>query len=198
MSELQDLALKIKDIVIDKDLDLEVGWIPRCLNEEADSVSRFWDADDGGIQDYIFSFVTTKWGVPVWDAFADENNAKCITFCSLFPSSRTGWRGQCIASPEPWNSQIFAWYVPPVSVIPKLFSWLKSYSMRGIIGMPLWPSHPSFMTVRDHGRWDMGIKDVLIYPPGTKLIIPSPSASRGVYTTEFIHFEFAFFLVDFY
>ena len=45
-SDLQDIALDIFTICLRNNIRLEVDWIPRTLNDQADFISRLIDTDD--------------------------------------------------------------------------------------------------------------------------------------------------------
>ena len=59
---LQVLAKNIFDLSIKYHIMLEVAWIPRDLNVEADSFSKTFDWDDWGVSSHIFEFFNSKWG----------------------------------------------------------------------------------------------------------------------------------------
>ncbi|VDI24913.1 Hypothetical predicted protein [Mytilus galloprovincialis] len=51
---LQNLALDIISVCLEYNVNIDIVWIPRTLNEKADFLSRFVDHDDWGISYYIF------------------------------------------------------------------------------------------------------------------------------------------------
>ena len=81
---LQVLAKNIFDLSIKYHIMLEVAWIPRDLNVEADSFSKTFDWDDWGVSPHIFEFFNSKWGPYHVDRFADVSNKMCQLFYSQF------------------------------------------------------------------------------------------------------------------
>ena len=53
---LHKTARRIFDICIRSGIHLEVQWIPRTMNQQADYISRFIDTDDWQLTDDFFSF----------------------------------------------------------------------------------------------------------------------------------------------
>ena len=55
-SELQDIALDVFNICLDNNIVLEIEWIPRDKNIQADELSKIFDFDDWGVSDIIFKY----------------------------------------------------------------------------------------------------------------------------------------------
>ncbi|KAK6029648.1 reverse transcriptase, partial [Ostertagia ostertagi] len=73
---LQQLASQIWEIVEQLRVDMQVFWIPRELNDEADDASRIIDLNGWSILDSIFDKLNERWGPFEVDMFADANNKK--------------------------------------------------------------------------------------------------------------------------
>ena len=54
VEELQSLALSVFHVCASSDISLEMKWIPRNSNHQADSLSRIIDFDDYSIKDDVF------------------------------------------------------------------------------------------------------------------------------------------------
>ena len=55
---LQEIAIKIFEICLEYKIRLEIEWIPREMNDQADYLSRIVDFDDWGIsQIYLMKFL---------------------------------------------------------------------------------------------------------------------------------------------
>ena len=54
---LHTLAISIFEFCIRNNIELSVQWIPRSLNQKADSVSKFMDIDDWQITSEFFGFL---------------------------------------------------------------------------------------------------------------------------------------------
>ena len=82
--ELQQLAQDIFRTCLNNHVLLEVDWIPRTCNEQADFVSRLIDLDDWEIKPSIFQTINDAWGPFTVDCFACFYNSKLPRFFSRF------------------------------------------------------------------------------------------------------------------
>ncbi|KAK6036610.1 reverse transcriptase [Cooperia oncophora] len=143
---LHQLAQNIWDLERHHGFQLLVRWIPRSDNEEADFASRQIDYDDWRIADRIFTAVTSKWGEPQYDMFANDRNTRCDIFFSRFHCP--GSSGiDAFAHSEPWKNG-FLWLVPPINMISKTLKWAKMHGSKGILGCPLWESQPFYPIIK--------------------------------------------------
>lgn len=133
---LQELAKRIFDTAIEGQFTLEVAWIPRELNVEADSFSKTFDWDDWGISDHVFQFFNNKWGPYQVDRFADASNKKVDVFYSRFWSPGTSGVD---AFAFDWGN-VNNWIVPPVCLIPRVIKHLIRCRAIGTLIVPKWPS----------------------------------------------------------
>ena len=85
--ELQDLALRIFHVCVSFGISLELKWIPRSVNSEADHLSRIIDFDDYTLNDDVFHMLGFRWGPHTIDRFAQLYNAKLSRFNSRFFST---------------------------------------------------------------------------------------------------------------
>ena len=74
--ELQDLALRIFHVCVSFGISLEMKWIPRSSNSEADHLSRIIDFDDYTLNDDVFCMLDFRWGPHTVDRFACSYNAE--------------------------------------------------------------------------------------------------------------------------
>ena len=83
--ELQNISLHIFHLCLSYNILLEVEWIPRDENFEADFLSKMFDFDDWGVSQNIFYFFNKLWGPFTCDTFADKKkNKKVSVFFSRF------------------------------------------------------------------------------------------------------------------
>ncbi len=54
---------------------IDVEWIPRAKNDQADFVSRIFDTDDWSLSEKLFSVINARWGPFTIDCFATFYNA---------------------------------------------------------------------------------------------------------------------------
>ena len=59
--DLHEISLSIFHLVLRNGIDLQVDWIPRSLNEHADTISRIVDFDDWGVSFEFFRYVDNIW-----------------------------------------------------------------------------------------------------------------------------------------
>jgi hypothetical protein len=71
---LQAIAFDLFQVCLAHDIVLSAQWIPRCLNERADALSRFVDPDDWSINPSVFRLVDARWGPHTIDRFASHYN----------------------------------------------------------------------------------------------------------------------------
>lgn len=121
------MARRIFDFCIRSGIHLEVQWIPRTSNQQADYISRLIDTDDRQITDEFFLFLEDLWG---------PYNHKLLKYFSRF------W--------NPYSSGVDFFFqslrgenclgVPPVVIILRVLHYMKSQQAVGTLVVPLWPS----------------------------------------------------------
>ena len=129
---LQRQALEIFQFCAMNNVTVEIEWIPRSLNEYADSLSRVVDFDDWSVSTAFFDYIASLFGSFTVDRFASHYSAKCARFYSKFwcPSSEgvdafsVDWAGE--------NN----WLVPPVYLIGRTIFHLEACGARGVLVVP--------------------------------------------------------------
>ena len=81
---LHTLTTSIFEFCIRNNIELSVQWIPRSLNQKADSVSKFMDIDDWQITSEFFGLLEQYWGPHTIDCFANFYNTKIEDFSRGF------------------------------------------------------------------------------------------------------------------
>ena len=137
--ECHMLAKSTVDFCNTNDISLDVQWIPREKNKEADAISRepeILDTDDWGLSRSFVSFLERRYGKFSLDAFANDYNCKCDQFCSLYhvPGS-----SGIDAFNFDWSNE-FLLLVPPVSIIGRVLQHLLLCQAKGVLVVPCWPS----------------------------------------------------------
>ena len=84
VTELQSLALSVFNVCACSGISLEMKWIRRTFNYQADHLSRTIDFDDYTINDDVFHMLDCKWGPHTVDRFACSYNAKLSRYNSRF------------------------------------------------------------------------------------------------------------------
>jgi hypothetical protein len=185
---LTSLAIELADLCREIKCDLEVVWVPRELNSEADEASRLEDQDNWGILPAIFQVCQQKWGRFTVDRFADHENAKCPRFNSRYWVPNTE-AVNCFG--ERWDREL-NWVVPPIALIVPALNFMLASGAHGVLGVPEWPTFPFFpLLVDSNGHWKPFIADVLRLPIGAKLFQPDRKLS-GAFGQRFANFPFLF------
>ncbi|CAG2198047.1 unnamed protein product [Mytilus edulis] len=81
---LQNLALDIFAARLKYNVNIDIVWIPRTLNEKANFLSRIVDHDDWGISYYICRLIESLWGPHEVDWFILIHVFKLLVFYSRF------------------------------------------------------------------------------------------------------------------
>ena len=137
---LQSIAVKIFNLCMLHDIELEIGWLPRTDNEKVDYLSRIIDYDDWSLDHKLFKFLDNKWGPHTVDRFACFYNAQLSRYNSRFwnPGSEA-----VDAFTQRWSAEN-NWLCPPVSLIVRTVKHLVYCKASGTLVVPEWPSSPFF------------------------------------------------------
>ena len=136
--DLHKLAVDIFYIARHYNIDLDVEWVPRSLNDRADYLSRIVDCGDWIVKDCYFYALTSYRGQCSVDFFASSKNCKVPGFYSRFynpycpgvDSFAFNWSGE------------FCWLVPPVTLVTRVIRHVRFCLCKGILVIPYWPSAP--------------------------------------------------------
>lgn len=116
VKELQDVALNIFLFTSQHQIHLNVTWLPRDQNSQADFFSKVVDFDDYSLHDEVFIDLENLWGPHTVDRFACSYNAKLPRFNSRFVQPGT----EAIdAFTQDWSTEN-TWLVPPISLIGRV------------------------------------------------------------------------------
>ena len=137
--ELHSLAMEVFLLCLRNGISLETQWVPREMNEEADSASReaaLLDTDDWQISAQFFRLLDRRWGPMTIDCFASSYNSKLPRFYSLFISPDCeGVDAFCFN----WQDELCL-LVPPVGLAGRVIKHLDLCKGKGILVVPCWPS----------------------------------------------------------
>ena len=159
---LQELALQIFSIRVKHDIKIIPCWIPREENEEADSLSKYRDTDDWGIDFETFNYIQSQYGKLEIDRFADSINAKLNRFdarfhcpgCETVNTFAANWSGT------------FNWWCPPISLIGDTIKHAKLCLASGVLFVPEWPSAYFWPLLTPDGKnFYTFVRDVLVLDP---------------------------------
>ena len=134
--ELQNISLHIFHLCLSYNILLEVEWIPRDENCEADFLSKMFDFDDWGVSQNIFDFFNKLWGPFTCDTFADNKNKKVSVFFSRFFTPGTSGIDAFAYDWSKYNN----WIVPPVHLISRTTSHMRMCKARCTLIISKWKS----------------------------------------------------------
>jgi hypothetical protein len=134
---LQNYAMLVDNLCRTKNISLNPVWIPKCLNNVADILSKMLGYQDYSVQDHFYQYVQEISGFdPNFDRLANNWNAKCSQFNSL-AFSCVGSNG-VNAFNYPWGGQVKNWlFPPPRLIIPTILHLQKSFAT-GLLLIPHW------------------------------------------------------------
>ena len=130
------MAWNIFNICIRSGIHLEVRWISRTMNQQADYMSHLIDIDDWQITNDLFLILDGRWEPHTIDWFANYYNHKIPRFFSRFLNPNTAGVDFFFQSLSGENCLV----VPPVSIVPRVLHFMKLQYAVGTIIIPLWPS----------------------------------------------------------
>ena len=134
--DLHRVARSIFSICMQFGIQLEVQWIPRSLNQQADYISHLIDIDDWQITNEFFLFLDEHWGPHTVDCFANFYNHKLPKFFSRFWNPGTAGVDFFFQPLRGENCLV----VPPVGIVARVLHYMKSQDAAGTLVVPFWPS----------------------------------------------------------
>uniref|UniRef100_A0A8R1YX06 Reverse transcriptase domain-containing protein n=1 Tax=Pristionchus pacificus TaxID=54126 RepID=A0A8R1YX06_PRIPA len=167
---LHEIALEIHETSRKARITLELTWIPRDMNVEADSASLI-------------------------DLFADKRTSKCTLFLSR--GAEIDSKGiDAFALPGFWQSARLSWCVPPPSALNRVVRMARESKAKMILGFPLWFGNPGIVSLRKGPVWSSEILDAITYPKGAPILIPS-QLPNSLFASKFFPSPFTFLLCQF-
>ncbi len=145
---LQTLALDIFRTCLRYDIRLIPKWIPREENELADSISKYSDSDNWGIDNESFDYLQHEFGTFTVDRFADSQNAKTNRFDSRY---HTPGAENINTFTSNWREE-FNWVCPPISCIATALKHAKICRSTGVLLIPEWKSSYFWPLITPNGR----------------------------------------------
>jgi hypothetical protein len=133
---LQDIAMSIFSICLINGISIEIQWIPREGNTQADYLSKIIDYEDWGASEMFFNLMNELWGIYTIDRFANSTNAKLSRFNSLFWKVNTE---AVDAFSQNWSGEN-NWLVPPIYAVIRTVKHLVAGKAQGTLIIPKWTS----------------------------------------------------------
>lgn len=192
-SDLQELALQAFHICIEYRISLDVKWIPRDLNEAADSISKLIDFDDYALSDVIFQQINSFWGPHTVDRFACNYNAKLPRFNSRF--FQLGCEAVDAFSQD-WGYDD-NWLCPPICLVVRVLKHMELCKARGTLVLPVWKS--SFFwnaCTLDGVHWSIFVID-WVYLPNFQGLFVQGKARNSLFGSRPLEFDVVALRLDF-
>ena len=136
VKELQDTALNIFLVTSQRQIRLNISWLPRDQNSQADFLSKIVDFDDYFLHDEVFFNLDNLWGPHSVDRFACSYNAKLPRFNSRFVQDGPRAVDAFTRDWSPENN----WLVPPISLVSRALRHMGDCKAVGTLVVPLWKS----------------------------------------------------------
>jgi len=155
---LQRYATYIADLCEQNGTVIRPVWIPRCLNNVADFISKMVDYEDYSVSHDFFHLAQQITGfVPDFDRFANNMNTKCDQFNSAtFCVGSVGVN----AYNYHWGHGAKNWLFPPPRLVAQTVRYLQSCNGVGLLITPQWKSssfYPLLMSFENthvlKGKW---------------------------------------------
>jgi len=162
---LQNYAVFISNICLTHNISLRSVWIPRCLNNVADKLSKMLDYDDYSVEESFYNLATqiSKY-TPNFDRFANNWNSKCQQFNSV---TYCVGSGGVDAFNYTWGGKARNWLFPPVRLIIPTVLHLEKSKGNGLLLIPQWKNAAFYPFLEDFiktkfvkNRWVLGGKNV--------------------------------------
>lgn len=193
-SELQDIALDVFNICLDNNIVLEIEWIPRDKNIQADELSKIFDFDDWGVSDIIFKYFDRLWGPFNCDLFADSRNKKVSRFFSKFFTPGTSGVDAFAYDWSAFNN----WIVPPIYLITRVINYMLICKAKGALVIPKWKSAVYWPMIVNHLTYEYKdyIKDFREYRNPKSFFIKG-SDENSIFAKQPFNSNVLVLLVDF-
>ena len=190
---LQPIALEIYEMCMLNGISLDVQWIPRELNAQADEISRIVDFDDYTINDEVFYTIDEVWGPHTCDRFACYYNTKLPKF-----NTRYFQPGSCGVNAFSQNwAHDNNWLCPPVYLTCRVINHMKLCKAKGTLVVPLWKSAHFWPVLSPDGiHWGGFIHDWAILDNHPKLFVRG-KAKNSIFGNKPLKFRTVALRVDF-
>ena len=145
--------------------------VPGLLNTGADLLSRGpLRYHDWSLHTEVAAQIWTRYGVPVADLFASEENTKCKSFFSLTGSPTLG----VDALAHPWPGGLL-YAFPPLPLISPTLARVRTRGLRLLLIAPAWGSWRSDIVPLLYNQpWQLPLRRDLLAQAGQEIFHPRP------------------------
>ena len=131
------LVKQIFWFLVKSNINLQVTWIPRELNQLADDISKYLDTSDWMLNKDWFTYFNSQWGPFDIDLFASSMNHQVPAYYSRF------YTPDCAgvdAFAQVWGRR--CWANPPFSITSKVIQHAAACKARVCMVVPFWITKP--------------------------------------------------------
>ena len=193
VKDLQTLALSIFTTCLSLNISVEMKWIPRDTNVNADCLSRIVDFDNYSLNDEFFAMLDFTWGPHSVDRFACNYNAKLARFNTRFYQPGTEAVDAFTQDCGFDNN----WLVPPVCLVDKVIAHLRACKAAGSLVVPMWKSSYFWIILCADGvHWSPFVQDWLLLPQSDRLFVRGKTKNR-LFGTKNLSFRVVALRVNF-
>ena len=152
-------------------LSITACHVPGLLNTGADLLSRGQlRYHDWSLHGEVAAQIWARYGTPVVDLFASEENTKCQYFFSLTGSSTLG----VDALAHPWPRGLL-YAFPPLPLIPPTLARVRNQGLRLLLVAPAWGSWRSDVVPLLYDQpWQLPLRRDLLTQAGQEIFHPRP------------------------
>ena len=180
---LQAIATSFFSICLIHGISIEIQWIPREGNTQADYLSKIIDYEDWGGSEMFFNFMNELWGIYIIDRFANSTNAKLSRFNSLFWNVNTE---AVDAFSQNWSGEN-NWLVPPIYAVIRTVKHVVACKAKGTLIIPKWTSAAYWPLIfSKHWSYHSYVKDVIEFKNATGIYVKGTNCSSIFGTEPFI------------
>jgi hypothetical protein len=172
---LHRIALDLHAICHQMEIQLSSLWMSRNdpRISQADSMSRFFDEADWGVDEESFQALERCIPKVQIDIFASDSNRKCDKFFSLTPSPLTSGIN---AFSQRWEEHGYAYVCPPIALIPATIKQILLCKSQGTLAIPMWTASPFWTKICPDGIHFSSLF--------TRALIGKPKMKSGVHVTS--------------
>lgn len=162
-AHLQSIAVSVDNVCKQNKIHLDLKWVPRKENIEADFLSRCTDSDDWSVKTHVFDTLNRLWGPYSCDLFACNYNTKCNRFFSKYWCPGTAGVNAFNCN---WAREN-GWLVPPPRLVTQCLSKIMNERCKCTLLVPIWRSSPYWPVLfPESNKRAKFIHDTVLFPPG--------------------------------
>ena len=175
--------MKIFNICLKFNIDLSIQWIPREMNEIADTISKFSSTDEWEVTERFFQCINDIWGPHDIDRFATFKNRKTKRYNSLF----VDFESEAIdCFTQDWSG-CNNWLVPPICMVSRVILHILHCNATASLIVPKWCSS-AFWPILFNANYEKRefVHDVLEFDKGQD-IFTCKNTSKCVFSGSRFH-----------